>query len=102
MHVAESHPLKLNSYEKTVAGRPPPRPRPGAEPVYRNGRMRQLIRLYGHVCLACGARDRRLTLGHVLAYANGGSKALDNLQPLCEPCNFQQGTKTVDYRENRW
>lgn len=35
-------------------------------------------------------------IDHVLAVANGGTDALDNLVVACKPCNLSKGSKTVE------
>lgn len=52
------------------------------------------------VCASCGSREN-LTLDHKVARAHGGTNSIDNLQMLCEGCNFakslveQQGLAAV-------
>lgn len=54
---------------------------------------------YGNKCLRCGRDDLRLTMDHVLPLSKGGSNTIDNIQPLCKPCNSSKRTKHIDYRE---
>lgn len=62
------------------------------------GRLRkQLIALYGEVCLACGSVDG-IQIDHVLPVALGGASDLDNLQLLCGPCNRAKSATYADYR----
>lgn len=56
-----------------------------------------VLDLYGAACLACGS-DAPPTIDHVVPISRGGTNTVDNVQPLCGPCNFRKGTKTVDYR----
>jgi 5-methylcytosine-specific restriction endonuclease McrA len=49
-----------------------------------------LVEFCGHVCLACGARDRELTRDHIVPLSRGGPDDLDNLQPLCQICNTRK------------
>jgi 5-methylcytosine-specific restriction endonuclease McrA len=53
---------------------------------------------YGEVCLRCGASDVSLTVDHVTPLHHGGSNLIDNIQPLCGPCNSTKGTRSEDYR----
>lgn len=39
------------------------------------------------LCAGCGSREN-LTLDHKVARAHGGRNRIDNLQMLCERCNF--------------
>lgn len=59
-----------------------------------------LVDATGHICLCCKTPDtiRRLTVDHVVPLAKGGANTIDNLQPLCLPCNVKKGTSVVDYR----
>lgn len=57
-----------------------------------------LCERYGHRCLACDRMDRPLTHDHVIPLSRGGGNTIDNIQPLCGPCNSSKGTKTIDYR----
>lgn len=41
-------------------------------------------------CVSCGLRDRSgssLEADHIVALADGGAHALENLQTLCKPCH---------------
>jgi len=58
-----------------------------------------LLALTGWACLCCGARDR-ITKDHIIPVCDGGSDAIDNLQPLCQPCNSSKGATVADYRRN--
>ena len=56
-----------------------------------------LCKKYGHRCLDCKGR-RKLTADHVIPVAKGGSSNIDNIQPLCMPCNAKKSTGTQDFR----
>lgn len=58
----------------------------------------QLLERYNHQCLSCGSMER-LSADHVVPLALGGSNSIDNIQPLCIPCNSKKGKKVIDYRE---
>ena len=51
-----------------------------------------------HLCLCCGKR-KKLTADHVVPVSKGGTSNIDNIQPLCGPCNSSKRDKTTDYRE---
>jgi 5-methylcytosine-specific restriction endonuclease McrA len=51
----------------------------------------------GRRCLCCGRRVK-LTKDHVIPLTAGGTDAIDNIQPLCQPCNSSKGARCVDYR----
>jgi len=59
-----------------------------------------LVKQTGGVCLCCGLSEnvKALTIDHVVPLYHGGSNDIDNLQPLCRPCNSSKGTKIIDYR----
>lgn len=57
----------------------------------------QLCERYGHTCLCCGQK-KKLTADHIVPLARGGTNNIDNIQPLCQPCNSRKGAKTIDYR----
>ena len=58
-----------------------------------------LVAEYEHRCLRCGRDDVELTQDHVIPLSRGGSNTIDNIQPLCSPCNSKKHTKTTDYRK---
>jgi hypothetical protein len=55
-----------------------------------------LCREYGHRCACCGKR-RKLSPDHIIPVAGGGRNAIDNIQPLCIPCNSSKHAKTGRY-----
>jgi 5-methylcytosine-specific restriction endonuclease McrA len=59
-----------------------------------------LLDAYSHTCLSCLKSDPevKLTADHVVPLVKGGSNTIDNIQPLCGPCNSSKGTKIIDYR----
>ena len=52
---------------------------------------------YGNRCLRCG-KVVKLTPDHVIPISKGGTNAIDNIQPLCQPCNSGKRDKSTDYR----
>lgn len=56
-----------------------------------------LVNELGGLCLACGSDQ--ITVDHVIPLSKGGSHTIDNVQPLCGPCNSRKHTKTTDYRK---
>jgi 5-methylcytosine-specific restriction endonuclease McrA len=56
-----------------------------------------LCEKYDNRCLCCGAQEK-LSVDHVIPLSRGGTNYIDNLQPLCSPCNSSKGTKIIDYR----
>ena len=52
---------------------------------------------YKFRCLCCG-KKRPLTIDHIVPLSKGGSNGIENLQPLCKPCNQKKFTHVIDYR----
>lgn len=62
-------------------------------------------------CYVCGERTIHITVfycGHVIAVVNGGTDSLDNLRPVCRPCNssmhdmnLEEFKKQYGYNKNR-
>ena len=57
----------------------------------------ELCERHGRRCLRCGL-DAPLTRDHVVPVSLGGSNAIENIQPLCRPCNAAKKDKHIDYR----
>ena len=57
--------------------------------------------LCGNVCVRCGF-DGPLVKDHIQPIYQGGSDGIDNLQPLCRPCNSSKGPEAIDHRPNGW
>lgn len=49
-------------------------------------------------CVACG-EERQLVADHVIPASKGGSSAIENIQPLCVPCNQAKNTTARDFRD---
>lgn len=74
-----------------------------------------LLNQAGHKCACCGIpeseaiyrfRSRgeplrgQLTRDHVVPLCKGGRGTIDNIQPLCLPCNTHKHDRTIDYRRS--
>lgn len=64
---------------------------------------REAVAKYGLICLSCGRENSRkfpINIDHIKPRKFYPELALDinNLQPLCGPCNKRKGNKTVDFR----
>jgi 5-methylcytosine-specific restriction endonuclease McrA len=56
---------------------------------------------YDYRCLCCGKQEPeiKLTEDHVIPLGPDGSDGIENIQPLCGPCNSSKGARhTTDYR----
>src|SRR3990172_10113725 len=49
--------------------------------------------------LRCCRTDLPLTIDHVVPISKGGRNSIENIQPLCWPCNARKHTQIVDYRK---
>lgn len=49
-----------------------------------------------HECQYCGARDKPLTIDHVIPESRGGTDDDSNLVTACKSCNSSKGTKTLE------
>lgn len=74
---------------------PPPFIDPAKERAKMSPKVRyEVIRRDGYRCRACGfgVQDgAHLHVDHIVAIANGGATAMDNLQTLCTVCNLGKG-----------
>jgi 5-methylcytosine-specific restriction endonuclease McrA len=51
-----------------------------------------------HRCLCCKKvliSNRRFEVGHVLSVKEGGTDEINNLRPICAPCNHSMGSKNM-------
>lgn len=67
---------------------------------YTAEEWQNLCKDYEYACLACGCSDLCLTVDHVVPISKFGSNSIDNIQPLCQPCNSRKNNQTIDYRLN--
>lgn len=89
----------LNNRDKVTAKQARRRARVlNADGTYTADEFNALVRHYGPRCLCCG-KKRKLESDHVIALSNGGSNSIENIQPLCHPCNASKGNlRDTDYR----
>ena len=54
---------------------------------------------YDWTCPSCGKREPeiRLTQDHIIPLSRGGSDNIENIQPLCMPCNLKKMTKIIKF-----
>lgn len=41
-------------------------------------------------CVACGVDDVELTKDHIIPISRGGCDCIQNIQPMCQPCNTRK------------
>jgi 5-methylcytosine-specific restriction endonuclease McrA len=65
--------------------------------AYTSAQWIALCNKYGNRCLCCH-KKLKLTADHVIPVSKGGTSNIDNIQPLCGPCNSKKHTGTTDFR----
>jgi uncharacterized protein YdaU (DUF1376 family) len=63
---------------------------------------KSLLDFCGNACVRCGANRVEIVKDHIQPIYQGGSDAIDNLQPLCVRCNSSKGPDASDHRPNGW
>src|SRR5579863_416785 len=58
-----------------------------------------LVRYCGNKCVKCGSKE--IAKDHIIQISDGGSDAIENLQPLCFPCNSGK-MSGQDFRPSGW
>ena len=62
----------------------------------------ELKQRYNYTCLRCGRCEPniKLTADHIVPISKGGVGTIDNIQPLCKPCNTAKHDDAIDFRPN--
>jgi 5-methylcytosine-specific restriction endonuclease McrA len=71
-----------------------------AEGSHTDEEWQDLKAFYNFKCLGCGKQEPeiKLTRDHVIPLTQGGTDAINNIQPLCARCNSKKNHKRIDYR----
>lgn len=58
---------------------------------------------YNWTCPCCGKSEPeiKLTEDHIIPLSKGGSGNIENIQPLCKPCNTRKHTKIIKFKNNK-
>jgi predicted nucleic acid-binding Zn ribbon protein len=65
---------------------------------YTTAEWNALLDECGHRCVWCGNDGIKLTVDHIVPVSKGGSSNIDNIQPLCLPCNARKNDRIMDFR----
>lgn len=90
-------PIRMYTYAGTID---PYRPSPGDWRKHRMSRAKEKgthtaaewLELRDSVgcCVECGATDVPLTKDHIVPVSRGGCDCIQNIQPMCQPCNTRK------------
>lgn len=96
---------KIPNYEYIVTGKRRDRKRIRRERLrqvggsHTVGEWEKLKAQYNWICPSClrSEPDVTLTRDHIVAISNGGTDNIENIQPLCRPCNSTKSTVAIRY-----
>ena len=79
------------------------------KPINKNMRNNVWIKYMGGKaaqgkCYCCGIRTIHITdfdVGHNKSVARGGYNHIDNLRPICRPCNLGMKTKSIEWYKKK-
>jgi 5-methylcytosine-specific restriction endonuclease McrA len=61
---------------------------------------------FGWRCVRCGCIPDGLCKDHIIPIYRGGSDGIDNIQPVCRPCNSSKGAEVSNWvawrRQHGW
>lgn len=85
---------KLKRHERLAAAR--------EKGTHTAGEWDALVSFCESKCVRCGVSVIKPVKDHIKPIYQGGSDAIDNLQPMCGPCNSSKGADTSDHRPEGW
>lgn len=56
---------------------------------------------FGFRCVRCGTGEYRVEKDHIVPVYQGGSDSIENIQPVCAPCNASKGPEKFDWKAHR-
>ena len=86
---------RKNNRDKTTIWKQNRRSRElGAKGSFTEKEWVDLKTSYNNLCAFCKL-DVKLTVDHIIPLCKGGSNSIDNIQPLCMPCNSKKHIKIM-------
>jgi 5-methylcytosine-specific restriction endonuclease McrA len=66
---------------------------------HSQGEWENLKAQYNWTCPACKKSEPKISLtkDHIISVLKGGSNNIENIQPLCRPCNSRKRSKIIKY-----
>ncbi len=68
---------------------------------HTSAEWQDLVRRFSFRCVRCGCLHSKLQKDHIIPIYQGGSDGIDNLQPLCQPCNGAKGPDAFNWAAHR-
>lgn len=65
--------------------------------THTDGQWASLLEEVGGRCVICEAIPPSLSKDHITPIYQGGSDAIENIQPLCRACNSAKGPDTFNW-----
>jgi 5-methylcytosine-specific restriction endonuclease McrA len=92
---AQANPAKIQAYDHARRAF-----KMGLSDTFSAEEWKDLKARYNYTCLRCGRQEPeiKLTADHVVPISKGGAGTINNIQPLCKPCNSAKHDDTIDYR----
>ena len=65
--------------------------------THTDAEWRALVDRFGGRCVRCGCMPHAVEKDHIKPLYQGGSDAIDNLQPVCARCNCAKGPEAINW-----